>query len=261
VAEVKNYVVIGRGDAPGDVIPAGLRDLGRDTHFYVPWLGGKSTEPSAGMKKVYDFLVDTGATFTMLAKARDMPHPALLSNCIVVKESGSEQPDLNFTNIPHDATALILWDDEPGQAEGHEWMACEFFDRGHPLLDLSNGLTPIEVESTTTPPVREPDSPIQEDEIPPLTDEDLDTMPEGIRKQLDKSLGTVGQVSQVEDEEEEESLDDTTAKILQFVKKEEATDESQFATVVVVLPTGRSFITAVPMLNLWGLLENTVWQE
>jgi hypothetical protein len=87
----------------------------------------------------------------------------------------------------------------------------------------------------------------------------MESMPEGIRKQLDKSLGTVGQVSQVEDEEE--SLEDTTAKILQFVKKEEAIDESQFATVVVVLPTGRSFATSVPLLNLWGLLENTVWQE
>ncbi len=252
MAEVKKYVVIGRGDAPGDVISAGLRDLGEDTHFYVPWLGGKSTEPTAGMKKVYDFLVDTGATFTMLAKARDMPHPALLSNCIVVKESGSEQPYMNFTNIPHDATALILWDDE--QAEGHEWMACEFFDRGHPLLDLTNGLTPIEVESTTTPPAREPDSPIQEDEIPPLTDGDMESMPEGIRKQLDKSLGN-------QDEDEDESIEGTTAKILQFVRKEEPTDESQFATVVVVLPTGRSFATAVPLLNLWSLLQATVWEE
>ena len=256
MAEVKKYVVIGRGDAPGDVISAGLRDLGEDTHFYVPWLGGKSTEPTAGMKKVYDFLVDAGATFTMLAKARDMPHPALLSNCIVVKESGSEQPDMNFTNIPHDATALMLWDDE--QAEGHEWMACEFFDRGHPLLDLTNGLTPIEVESTTTPPVREPDSPIQEDEIPPLTDDDMETMPEGIRKQLDKSLGNQ---DEPDDEEEEESIEETTAKILQFVRKEEPTDESQFATVVVVLPTGISFTTSVPILNLWSLLEETVWQE
>jgi hypothetical protein len=255
VAEVKKYVVIGRGDAPGDVISAGLRDLGEDTHFYVPWLGGKSTEPTAGMKKVYDFLVDTGATFTMLAKVRDMPHPALLSNCIVVKESGSEQPDMNFTNIPHDATALMLWDDSTEAiVSGHEWMACEYFDRGHPLLDLTNGLTPIEVESTTTPPAREPDSPIQEDEIPPLTDDDMESMPEGIRKQLDKSLGN-------QDEDEDESTEETTAKILQFVRKEEPTDESQFATVVVVLPTGRSFTTSVPILNLWSLLEETVWQE
>ena len=253
MAEVKKYVVIGRGDAPGDVISAGLRDLGEDTHFYVPWLGGKSTEPTAGMKKVYDFLVDTGATFTMLAKVRDMPHPALLSNCIVVKESGSEQPDMNFTNIPHDATALMLWDDSTEAiVSGHEWMACEYFDRGHPLLDLTNGLTPIEVESTTTPPAREPDSPIQEDEIPPLTDDDMESMPEGIRKQLDKSLGT---------QDEDESIEETTAKILQFVRKEEPTDESQFATVVVVLPTGRSFTTSVPILNLWSLLEETVWQE
>ena len=256
MAEVKNYVVIGRGDAPGDVISEGLKDLGKDTHFYVPWMGGKSTEPAAGMKKVYDFLVDEGATFTMLAKARDMPHPALLSNCIVVKESGSEKPDMNFTNIPHDATALMLWADE--LASEHEWMACEYFDRGHPLLDLTNGLTPIEVEldTTTTPPAGGPDSPILEDAIPPLTDADLESLPEGVRKQLDKSLG-----NQDEPDDEEGSMEEVEAKILQFVRKEEPTDESSFATLVVVLPTGRSFTTAVPLLNLWGLLKETVWDE
>jgi hypothetical protein len=256
VAEVKNYVVIGRGDAPGDVISEGLKDLGKDTHFYVPWMGGKSTEPSAGMKKVYDFLVDEDATFTMLAKVRDMPHPALLSNCIVVKESGSEKPDMNFTNIPHDATALMLWADE--LASEHEWMACEYFDRGHPLLDLTNGLTPIEVEldTTTTPPAGGPDSPILEDAIPPLTDADLESLPEGVRKQLNKSLG-----NQDEPDDEEEPIEEVEAKILQFVRKEEPTDESSFATLVVVLPTGRSFTTSVPLLDLWGLLKELVWDK
>ena len=86
----------------------------------------------------------------------------------------------------------------------------------------------------------------------------METMPEGIRKQLDKSLGNQ---DDPDDEEEEESIEETTAKILQFVRKEEDTDEAQFATVVVVLPTGRSFTTAVPILNLWSLLEETVWQE
>ena len=171
--------------------------------------------------------------------------------------------DRSAPTSPADAESpdplAMLWADE--QSEGHEWLACEFFDRGHPLLDLTNGLTPIEVEldTTTTPPTGGPDSPIQEDEIPPLTADDLETMPEGIRKQLDKSLGTVGQTAQSDDEEE--SLEGATAKILQFVRKEETTDESQFATVVVVLPTGRSFTTSVPLLNLWGLLEKTVWQE
>lgn len=256
MAEVKNYVVIGRGDAPGDVISEGLKDLGKDTHFYVPWMGGKGTAPAEGMKKVYDFLVDEGATFTMLAKARDMPHPALLSNCIVVKESGSEQPDMNFTNIPPDATALILWSEE--QSEGHEWAACEYFDRGHSLLDLTNGLTPIEVEldTTTTPPAGGPDSPILEDDIPPLTDADLESLPEGVRKQLNKSLG-----NQDEPDDEEEPIEEVEAKILQFVRKEEPTDESAFATLVVVLPTGRSFTTSVPLLDLWGLLKELVWDK
>ena len=251
MAEVKNYVVVGRGDAPGDVISAGLRDLGKDTHFYVPWMGGKSTEPTAGMKQVYDFLVDEGATFTMLAKVRDMPHPALLSKCIVVKESGSDQPDLNFDNVPPNSTALVLWDS--GDAAGHEWISCEYFDRGHSLLDLTNGLIPITVESTT-PPVVE-----QKDEIEPLTDEDIAAMPPGVRKQLDKSLGDTASV--LDSGEMESDIEETGAKILQFVNKEKETDESQYATLVVVLPTGRSFTTSIPLLNVWDLLNTVVWSE
>jgi hypothetical protein len=60
---------------------------------------------------------------------------------------------------------------------------------------------------------------------------------------------------------DEMSAEEVEAKILQFVRKEEETDESQYATVVVVLPTGRSFTTTVPILNLWDLMKATVWKE
>ena len=88
-------------------------------------------------------------------------------------------------------------------------------------------------------------------------------MPDGVRKQLDRSLGDIPASELTEDTESTEDLTDeeVEAKILQFVNREEETDESQVATLVVVLPTGRSFITAVPMLNLWSLLQSTVWEE
>jgi len=114
----------------------------------------------------------------------------------------------------------------------------------------------------TTPPAHEADSPTQKDEIPPITDEDLKSMPDGVRKQLDRSLGNSPASELPEDAQTDDMSDEEVeAKILQFVQKEEETDESQFATVVVVLPTGRSFTTAVPLLNLWGLLKDTVWKE
>ena len=84
-------------------------------------------------------------------------------------------------------------------------------------------------------------------------------MPEGVRKQLERSLGDSSASELTEDEDLTD--EEVEARILQFVQKEEETDESQFATVVVVLPTGRSFTTSVPILNLWSLLEETVWQE
>ena len=78
-------------------------------------------------------------------------------------------------------------------------------------------------------------------------------MPEGVRKQLDRSLGA-DEIGSLTDGEVE-------AKVLEFVRGEKEVDESAYATVVVVLPTGRSFVTSVPLLNLWGLLNSTVWDE
>ena len=103
----------------------------------------------------------------------------------------------------------------------------------------------------------------QKDEIEPLTDEDLEAMPPGVRKQLDKSLGDTPVVDEdVQDSEEMESdIEEMEAKILQFVNKEKETDESQYATMVVVLPTGRSFTTSIPLLNVWDLLNTVVWSE
>jgi hypothetical protein len=253
---VGNYVIAGRGDVSSEVLAEGLLDLGRDTHFYVPWVGSQNTVPTEGMKKVYDFLVDHEATFTLIAKDRNAVHPSLLSACVVVKESGNSSPELNFDNVPPDATALVLWSDEfPQHSEG---LVCDYFDRGHQLLDLTNGLVPIVVESeATTPPTLGTDSPALKDAMPPLTEEDIVSMPEGVRKQLDRSLGNAA-VDELPNPVED---DEVEAKILQFVNREEKTDESQFATLVVVLPTGRSFTTAVPLLNLWDLLNATAWEE
>jgi len=88
-------------------------------------------------------------------------------------------------------------------------------------------------------------------------------MPEGVRKQLERSLGDneVSELTDKPDPVDELTDEEVEARILQFVHKEEETDESQVATLVVVLPTGRTFTTAVPMLNLWNLLQSTVWEE
>ena len=257
-----NYVIAGRGDVSSEVLEAGLKDLPHPSMFYVPWIGSQNTRPSEGLRKVYDYLVDEGYDFTLFAKDKASVHPVIAEAADEVVESGHSSPELNFDAIPPDATALILWaDDFPQHSEG---LVCEYFDRGHTLLDLTNGMTPIMVTNDVpTPPTREADSPTQKDEIPPITDEDLESMPDGVRKQLERSLGD----SPASDlPKETESIEDLTdeeveARILQFVQKDEETDESQFATVVVVLPTGRSFVTAVPMLNLWNLLQSTVWEE
>ena len=256
------YVIAGKGDVSQEVLTAGLNDLPGISMFYVTWIGSQNTRPSEWLRKVYDYLVDGELNFILLAKDKAAVHPAIAEAADEVVESGSSSPELRFEVIPPDATALILWSDE--DSEHSEGLVCEYFDRGHTLLDLTNGMVPIMVTDVdTTPPAREADSPTQKDEIPPITDEDLESMPDGVRKQLDRSLGDIPASELTEDTESTEDLTDeeVEAKILQFVNREEETDESQVATLVVVLPTGRSFITAVPMLNLWSLLQSTVWEE
>ena len=256
------YVIAGKGDVSPEVLAAGLKDLPHPSMYFVPWIGSQNTIPTEGMKKVYDYLVDEGYDFTLVAKDKAAVHPAIAEAADEVVESGSSSPELHFDAIPPDATALILWSDEASE-HSHD-LVCEYFDRGHTLLDLTNGMTPIMVTDVpTTPPAPEADSPTQKDEIPPITDEDLESMPEGVRKQLERSLGDneVSELTDKPDPVDELTDEEVEARILQFVQKEEETDESQVATLVVVLPTGRSFTTAVPLLNLWTLLQATVWEE
>ena len=255
------YVIAGKGDVSPEVLEAGLKDLPHPSMFYVPWIGSQNTRPTDGLRKVYDYLVDEGYDFTLLAKDKASVHPAIAEAAEGVVESGNASPELHFDAIPPDSTALILWSDE--DLRHTEGLVCEYFDRGHKLLNLTNGLHPIQVtDETTTPLEREADSPTQKDEIPPITDEDLESMPDGVRKQLERSLGDSPASELPEDAQTDEmSVEDAEARILQFVHKDEETDESQFATLVCVLPTGRSFTTSVPLLKVWGLLQATVWEE
>lgn len=248
-----NYVIAGKGDVSSEVLTAGLKDLPGHQTFWVPWIGSQNTRPTEGLRKVYDYLIDGGYNFTLLAKDRSAVHPDVAEAADEIVESGNSSPELHFDVIPPDATALVLWSDE--DSKHSEELVCEYFDRGHTLLDLTNGMVPITVtDEATAPPASDAGSPTQKDEIPPITDEDLASMPDGVLKQLERSLGD-SPASELPEGEEVE------ARILQFVNREEETDESQTATLVVVLPTGRAFVTAVPMLNLWSLLQSTVWEE
>lgn len=259
------YVIAGKGDVSPEVLAAGLGDLPHPSMFFVPWIGSENTRPTEGMRKVYDYLVDEGYDFTLLAKDKASVHPGIAEAADEIMESGSSSPELHFDAIPPDATALILWSEEdPEHSEG---LVCEYFDRGHTLLDLTNGMIPIQVaDASTTPPAHGADSPTQKDEIPPLTGEDLKSMPDGVHKQLERSLGDSPAAELAEDTQqdivtEDVSNEDAEARILQFVQKDEEADESQFATLVCVLPTGRSFTTSVPILNVWDLLQATAWKE
>lgn len=230
-----NYVIAGKGNVSQDVLDAGIKDLGDDHTFFVPWIGSENTVPSDGLRQVYDYLVDHAIPFTLIAKDRASVHPAVAGAASDIQESVNESPELNFSNVPTDSTALILWSDEDQEHSSN--LVCAYHDRGHKLLDLTNGLTPIEIvdEETTPPPTKSTDSPTQEDDIPPLTDEDIASMPDGVRKQLDRSLGDT----------EVEDIVDTDGQ----------------ASLVLITPDGSVVRGTVPMSKVTGLIDLTVWEE
>ena len=70
------YGVVGAGVAPRKVIEAGLNDIGVSSVFIIPWYG-KMTD---GLEVVYDWVLDNGAIFSIVAKDEVKDPPKVLAS-------------------------------------------------------------------------------------------------------------------------------------------------------------------------------------
>lgn len=173
---MKHYAVIGRGGSNKRVILASLNDLPQDSHFHLLWTG---EDPSPGQETIYDWLIDYEKTFTIYGT--NVP-----KGLVRYAEEVSDAPMYTHLHKMGCDTALVLWEDG---MDDIIITASPFFPR---LLELTNGLTPIEVdddeEGTTEEPQTVPVEP-EQDESGELTRDELMSMPMAAVKRQAKERG------------------------------------------------------------------------
>lgn len=160
----KVYGVIGAGSASPKAIHTALDDLEEDAIFYVPF------KRSAGPESVYDWLIDNEREFIVVGNAGK----TLREFASEVLAADSE--DLNMAvleNLGKEATVLVLWE------EGLDDAIFKAHTKGHKILELSNGLTPIVVEEEGESSKKEnsDDEADEDEDSSDLTYEELEKMP------------------------------------------------------------------------------------
>lgn len=182
----ETYGVLGSGSASKKVIEASLNDLGTTTvKFVVPWYG----KVTSGLEVVYDWLLDNNASFMIVANETAKNPPKILAasaSSVVLTD------DVNMYILDHlkkleiTGLSLVMWDSED-ETESIRLSSLSI-DLKLPTLELTNGLTPIVIDS--------PQDPVQADELPDLGDtsyskETLEVMPAALVKRMAKDKGVI----------------------------------------------------------------------
>jgi pyruvate/2-oxoglutarate dehydrogenase complex dihydrolipoamide acyltransferase (E2) component len=190
---MKHYAVIGRGDGNRKVITASLADLPAQSIFYVLWTGDSTPAEEA----VLDWLIDHEQPFNVYSTVRVPPGLARYAQTIV---EGNLPAMLTAVADMGGSTALVLWD------EGIDQDVIEASTILPHLLELTNGLTPIEVqgddeEEVPAPvavPAEAPTAPapvltavpaLPETETSDFSPEELENMPAAAVKRIAKERG------------------------------------------------------------------------
>ena len=191
----KTVAILGTGTAKQSVIETSLADL-EGSRFIVPWYG----KPGEGLASVYDFLLDNEATFDLVAPVEEKvnKHVEVRADAI----SRFDDVDKNILTLVKaygGNTVLLLWDDADDKAS--ESRAVEAHDAGFKVLDLGNGLKPIQVNDEPAPledtadvlPVEEEEKPAppeeEEVETASFSREELENMPVSAVKRQAKANG------------------------------------------------------------------------
>ena len=165
------YAILGEGPVTYKALAAALDELDKTAKFIVPY--GKSES----LESLYDWLIDNEMQFTVVGTASRG-----------LKSCAEEIIDLDEGENPHSAivdiaikmaanpVVLVLWQDEV--LDDYIMRAAK---EGLKILELSNGLTPIDVldDDESSPPAKAPVEPAEHptDEGGSFTREELMSMP------------------------------------------------------------------------------------
>jgi hypothetical protein len=177
------YGVVGAGVAPRKVIEAGLNDIGVSSVFIIPWYG-KVTD---GLEVVYDWVLDNGAIFSIVAKDEVKDPPKALASkatSVMVVQDVDAHIVRTLKEREVQGMVLVLWDQDKEKYSVE--VASMAIDLKLPTLELTNGLVPIILNDS--------EETVVEDEMPDLGEasydrETLEMMPTALVKRMAKDKG------------------------------------------------------------------------
>lgn len=177
------YGVVGAGVAPRKVIEAGLNDIGVSSVFIIPWYG-KMTD---GLEVVYDWVLDNGAIFSIVAKDEVKDPPKVLTSkatSVMVVQDVDAHIVRTLKEREVQGMVLVLWDQDKEKYSVE--VASMAIDLKLPTLELTNGLVPIILNDS--------EETVIEDEMPDLGEasydrETLEMMPSALVKRMAKDKG------------------------------------------------------------------------
>lgn len=187
---MEHYGVLGIGVAPKKVINASLNDIGTKVTYLIPWYG-QNPIPS-GLEVVYDWMLDNEASYKIIAATGAKAVPKILA-----RGAGEvvEADDVDLTIIKElkqlHGLSTILWSDEDEAYSVN--IASTSINIGLPTLELTNGLTPIILESDTPAVIEVKAEKVEEDmeelDISSFDRETLEVMPAAHVKRLARNAG------------------------------------------------------------------------
>jgi hypothetical protein len=178
----KHYGIIGGGMMNPKVIASSLSDLPEDAQFTVAF-------SKADMDAVFDWLIDQDREFQIVGK-RIPTGLAKYAVDTVVTDEDPQQAVVDIVAKSGDKEILVVWNDDL------EETILYAASHGMRLVELTNGLTPIEViedepvdvEVPAAPEVEEEDD--EEDEASrKFSPDELENMPIAALKRQAKVLG------------------------------------------------------------------------
>ena len=179
---MKTYGILGSGTTSKNVIEDALNELGEDNEFVLYGV----TKMSASESRVHTWLVDHEVSYTVVHNNKTSA--ALMEDASHFVSNNVLNTDFFLKELKkRKGTLLLLWDDEA--VTEMEDIVFGAADLGIKILDLTNGLTPIDVEGEepTEEPVTAPI--VDEVEIEPFSKEELAEMPISVLRKNAKNQG------------------------------------------------------------------------
>lgn len=162
------HAVLGPGGeaVPDSVIKDGLKDLlEKGDALALPWYG----PPSDALEAVYDYVLDNEVQFTMFYTGRKPP--TVFETDGDLAETKDIHKSLAQMSSPG-SKALVLFPDGDDDISETIFGYVDFAPEGVVLLDLTNGLVPVEVEGEEGPTDPHPEE-VEDDRLTSETEDSL----------------------------------------------------------------------------------------